>query len=76
MISIYAEFDFSMLYIALGAVVIALIVFLLRKFVPGLVGEDKTQTEEEIAEDNINSKLSSIEEEEKVRKATEDDDEE
>ena len=73
---ILADFDFSMLYVALGAGVIALIVFLLRKYVPGLSGEDKKQTEEEIAEENISNKLSSLEEEEKVRKATEDDDEE
>ena len=73
---ILADFDFSMLYVALGAGAIALIVFLLRKFVPGLSGEDKKQTEEEIAEENISNKLSSLEEEEKVRKATEDDDEE
>lgn len=70
------DFDFSMLYVALGAGAIALIVFLLRKYVPGLSGEDKKQTEEEIAEENISNKLSSLEEEEKVRKATEDDDEE
>ena len=73
---ILADFDFSMLYVALGAGAIALIVFLLRKYVPGLSGEDKKQTEEEIAEENISNKLSSLEEEEKVRKATEDDDEE
>ena len=70
---ILADFDFSMLYVALGAGAIALIVFLLRKFVPGLSGEDKKQTEEEIAEENISNKLSSLEEEEKVRKATEED---
>ena len=70
------DFDFSMLYVALGAGAIALIVFLLRKYVPGLSGEDKKQTEEEIAEENISNKLSSLEEEEKVRKATDDDDEE
>ena len=70
------DFDFSMLYVALGAGAIALIVFLLRKYVPGLSGEDKKQTEEQIAEENISNKLSSLEEEEKVRKATEDDDEE
>ena len=34
------DFDFSMLYVALGAGAIALIVFLLRKYVPGLSGED------------------------------------
>jgi Na+/H+ antiporter NhaC len=72
---ILADFDFSMLYVALGAGAIALIVFLLRKFVPGLSGEDKKQTEEEIAEENISNKLSSLEEEEKVRKATEEDEE-
>ena len=71
-----ADFDFSMLYVALGAGAIALIVFLLRKYVPGLSGEDKKQTEEEIAEENISNKLSSLEEEEKVRKATEEDEEE
>lgn len=72
---ILADFDFSILYVALGAGAIALIVFLLRKFVPGLSGEDKKQTEEEIAEENISNKLSSLEEEEKVRKATEEDEE-
>lgn len=72
MINILAEYDLSMLWIALGAAGIALIVFLLRKFVPGLVGEDKSQTEEEIASENVSSKLSSIEEEEKIKKATED----
>ena len=50
------DFDFSMLYVALGAGAIALIVFLLRKYVPGLSGEDKKQTEEEIAEENISNK--------------------
>ena len=69
------DFDFSMLYVALGAAGIALIVFLLRKFVPGLSGEDKKQTDEEIANENVKNKLSSLEEEEKVRKATEDDEE-
>ena len=73
---ILADFDFSILWIAVGAGVIALIVFLLRKFVPGLQSEDKNQTEEEIAEENISNKLSSLEEEEKVRKATEEDEEE
>ena len=57
---ILADFDFSMLYVALGAGAIALIVFLLRKFVPGLSGEDKKQTEEEIAEENISNKLSTF----------------
>ena len=71
-----ADFDFSMLYVALGAGAIALIVFLLRKYVPGLSGEDKKQTEEEIAEENISNKLSTLEEEEKVRKETEEDEEE
>ena len=70
------DFDFSMLYVALGAGAIALIVFLLRKYVPGLSGEDKKQTEEEIAEENISNKLSSLAEEEKVRNATEEDEEE
>lgn len=76
MINIYADFDYSMIWIALGAAGIALIVFLLRKYVPGLKGEDKVQTEEEIASENVSNKLSSIEEEEKIRKANEDEDEE
>ena len=73
---ILADFDFSILWIAVGAGVIALIVFLLRKYVPGLKGEDKVQTEEEIASENVTNKLSSIEEEEKIKKATEDEDDE
>jgi hypothetical protein len=75
MLNLYADFDFTMIWIALGFGAIALIVFLLRKFVPGLQSEDKNQTEEEIAEENISNKLSSLEEEEKVRKATEEDEE-
>ena len=75
MINIFADVDLSMLWIALGAGAIALAVFLLRKYVPGLAGEDKTQTEEEIANENISNKLSSLEEEENIRKATEDDEE-
>lgn len=76
MINFLADFDFSMIYIALGAAGIALVVFLLRKYVPGLSGEDKVQTEEEIAEENVSNKLSSLEEEEQIKKATEDDEEE
>lgn len=76
MINILADVDLSMLWIALGAAGIALVVFLLRKFVPGLKGEDKVQTEEEIASENISNKLSSIEEEEKIKKANEDEDDE
>ena len=76
MINILADFDLSILWIALGAAGIALLVFLLRKYVPGLKGEDKEQTEEEIASENISNKLSSIEEEEKIKQATEQEDEE
>lgn len=76
MINILADFDLSILWIALGAGGIALLVFLLRKYVPGLSGEDKKQTEEEIASENVTNKLSSLEEEDKVKKATEDEDEE
>ena len=75
MINILADVDLSMVWIALGAGAIALAVFLLRKYIPGLAGEDKTQTEEEIANENISSKLSSLEEEENIRKATEDEEE-
>lgn len=75
MINILADVDLSMVWIALGAGGIALAVFLLRKYVPGLAGEDKKQTEEEIANENISSKLSSLEEEENIRKATEEDEE-
>ena len=76
MINILADFDLSILWIALGAAGIALLVFILRKYVPGLKGEDKEQTEEEIASENISNKLSSIEEEEKIKQATEQEDEE
>ena len=76
MINILADVDLSMLWIALGAAGIAFVVFFLRKFVPGLKGEDKVQTEEEIASENISNKLSSIEEEEKIKKANEDEDDE
>lgn len=75
MINILADVDLSMVWIALGAGAIALAVFLLRKYIPGLAGDDKTQTEEEIANENISSKLSSLEEEENIRKATEDEEE-
>lgn len=76
MLNLLADFDLSILWIALGAAGIALLVFILRKYVPGLKGEDKVQTEEEIASENVSNKLSSIEEEEKIKKATEDEDEE
>lgn len=76
MLNLLADFDLSILWIALGAAGIALLVFILRKYVPGLKGEDKEQTEEEIASENVSNKLSSIEEEEKIKKATEDEDEE
>ena len=46
MIKFLGDFDFTMIYIALAFAAIALIVFLLRKFVPGLSGEDKKQTQE------------------------------
>ena len=75
MLNILGDFDYSMIYIALGAGAIALIVFLLRKYVPGLSGEEKVQTEEEIAEENVSNKLSSLEEEEQIKKATEEDEE-
>lgn len=76
MLNIYADFDLSIVWIALGAAGIALLVFLLRKYIPGLSGDDKKQTDEEIANENVSNKLSSLEEEEKVKKATEDEDEE
>ena len=76
MIKFLGDFDYTMIYIALAFDAIALIVFLLRKFVPGLSGEDKKQTEEEIAEENVSNKLSSLEEEEKIKKAIEEDEEE
>ena len=76
MLNLLADFDLSIVWIALGAAGIAFFVFILRKYVPGLKGEDKVQTEEEIASENVSNKLSSIEEEEKIKKATEDEDEE
>lgn len=72
---ILLDFDFTIIYIVAIVGAIALVVFLLRKFVPGLRGTDKKQSDKEIAEENINNKLSSLEEEEKVKKATEDEEE-
>jgi ammonia channel protein AmtB len=58
----------SIIWIALGACVIALIVFLLRKFVPGLKGDEKeeiNQDDKEIASENVQARLSSLEDEKK-----------
>lgn len=51
------------LLIAGGAGLIALIVFLLRKFVPGLGSNDQVADEKTIAEENVQSRIMTLEEE-------------
>lgn len=45
------------LWIVLGALGIALIVFLIRRFVPGIKGEDIKEDEEDIAKRNVSNRV-------------------
>ena len=55
--------------------ILGLIVFLLRKHVPGLV-DYENEDEEKIAEDNINRVLMTLEEEDKLKNPVTEEDEE
>ena len=56
---------FNSLWIILGALGIALIVFLIRKFVPGIKGEDIKEDEEDIAKRNVSNRVVEFKQEEK-----------
>ena len=55
----------NIVWIILGVLAICLVVFLLRKFIPGLKGEDVTEDEQKVAEDNVKRKTVEFKEEEK-----------
>ena len=50
-------------WVLLGALALGLIVFLLRKFIPGLKGEDVEEDEQKVAEDNVKRKIVEYKEE-------------
>lgn len=54
---------FNILWILLGAIGIGLVVFLLRKFVPGLKGDDTHEDDQKIAEENVKRKIVEFKEE-------------
>lgn len=54
-------------WILLGALALGLIVFLLRKFIPGLKGEDVEEDEQKVAEDNVKRKIVEYKEEEQEK---------
>ena len=56
MLFLYNE-ALNIVWILIGVLVICLIVFLLRKFVPGLQGEEIEEDEKKIAEENIKRKI-------------------
>lgn len=55
----------NVVWILLGALGLGLIVFLLRKFIPGLKGEDTIEDEKKVAEDNVKRRIVEYKEEEK-----------
>ena len=55
----------NVVWILLGAIGLGLIVFLLRKFIPGLKGEDTIEDEKKVAEDNVKRRIVEYKEEEK-----------
>ena len=55
------------IWILLGALALGLIVFLLRKFIPGLKGEDVEEDEQKVAEDNVKRKIVEYKEEEQEK---------
>ena len=55
----------NVVWILLGAIGLGLIVFLLRKFIPGLKGEDTIEDEKKVAEDNVKRSIVEYKEEEK-----------
>lgn len=55
----------NVVWILLGAIGLGVIVFLLRKFIPGLKGEDTIEDEKKVAEDNVKRRIVEYKEEEK-----------
>ena len=55
----------NVVWFLLGAIGLGLIVFLLRKFIPGLKGEDTIEDEKKVAEDNVKRRIVEYKEEEK-----------
>lgn len=54
----------NIVWVVIGALVIGLVVYLLRKYIPGLKGEEApAKDEKEVAEENVKAKLGSLEEE-------------
>ncbi len=54
----------NIVWVVIGALVIGLVVYLLRKYIPGLKGEEAPQKDEkEVAEENVKAKLGNLEEE-------------
>lgn len=60
-----ANSGLNVVWILLGAIGLGLIVFLLRKFIPGLKGEDTIEDEKKVAEDNVKRRIVEYKEEEK-----------
>ena len=60
-----ANSGLNVVWILLGALGLGLIVFLLRKFIPGLKGEDTIEDEKKVAEDNVKRRIVEYKEEEK-----------
>lgn len=54
----------NIVWVVIGALVIGLVVYLLRKYIPGLKGEEQPQKDDkEVAEENLKAKLGSLEDE-------------
>lgn len=56
----------NIVWVVIGALAIGLIVFLLRKYIPGLKGEEEpVKDDKQTAEENLKAKLGTLEEENK-----------
>lgn len=53
----------NIVWVVIGALAIGLIVFLLRKYIPGLKGEEEpAKDDKQTAEENLKAKLGTLEE--------------